>query len=103
MRYVKEFTLLSRYAFEDVNSDEKRKKRFMRVLHPLAKMQLCMLKASDFQELVDAAITMEDDFKQFQEERRKKAKLEPKGTPESKVTPNLQFKPRFRTGGDKCP
>jgi rubrerythrin len=81
MRYVKEFTLLSRYASEDVNTDEKRKKRFMRGLHPLAKMQLCMLKASDFQELVDAAITMEDDFKQFQEERWKKAKIGTKGDP----------------------
>jgi hypothetical protein len=63
MKYVKEFTLLSRYASKDVNTDEKRKKRFMRGLHPMAQMQLRMLKAADFQELVDAAITMEDDFK----------------------------------------
>jgi hypothetical protein len=35
----------------------------MRGLHPMAKMQLRMSKAADFQELVDAAITMEDDFK----------------------------------------
>jgi hypothetical protein len=64
MKYVKEFTLLSRYATDAVNTDEKRKKWFMRGLHPVAKMQLRMLKAADFQELVDAAITMEDDFKQ---------------------------------------
>jgi hypothetical protein len=69
MKYVKEFTLLSRYAFEDVNTDEKRKKRFMRGLHPMAKMQLRMLKAFDFQEFVDAAITLEDDLKQVEEER----------------------------------
>jgi hypothetical protein len=37
MRYVKEFTLLSCYAFEEVNTDEKRKKRFMRGLHPNGK------------------------------------------------------------------
>jgi hypothetical protein len=37
MRYAKEFTLLSRYASEDVNTDEKRKKRFMRGLHPTGK------------------------------------------------------------------
>jgi hypothetical protein len=47
MRYVKEFTLLSRYATDAVNMDEKRKKRFMRGLHPMAKMQLRMLKAVD--------------------------------------------------------
>jgi hypothetical protein len=64
MRYVKEFTLLSWYAYDDVNIDDKRKKRFMRVLHPMVKMQLKMLKAKDIQELVDSAITMEDDFKQ---------------------------------------
>jgi hypothetical protein len=64
MRYVKEFTLLSRYATDAVNTDENKKKRFMRGLHPMAKMQLRMLKVADFQELVDAAITMEDAFKQ---------------------------------------
>jgi hypothetical protein len=62
-----------------VNTDEKRKKWFMRGLHPMAKMQLRMLKAEDFQELVDAAITMEDDFKQVMENRRKKAKVKQKG------------------------
>jgi hypothetical protein len=94
MRYVKEFTLLSRYATDAVNTDEKKKKRFMRGLHPMAKMQLRMLKAVDFQELVDAAITMEDDFNQVQEERRKKAKIEPRRYSISKPTPDLTFKPR---------
>jgi hypothetical protein len=75
MKYVKEFTLLSRYASEDMNTDDKRKKRFMRGLHPGARIQLRMLKAADFQELVDATITMEDDFKQVLEDRRKKANL----------------------------
>jgi hypothetical protein len=48
MRYVKEFTLLSRYASDAVNTNEKRKRRFIRGLHPLAKMQLRMLKVADF-------------------------------------------------------
>jgi hypothetical protein len=94
MRYVKEFTLLSRYAMDAVNTNEKRKKRFMRGLHPMAKMQLRMLKVADFQELVDAAITMEDDFKQVQEERRKKAKMEPRRYLVNKPTADLTFKPR---------
>jgi hypothetical protein len=64
MRYVKEFTLLTHYATDAVNTDEKRKKQFMRGLHPMAKMQLRMLNATDLQELVNAAINMEDDFKQ---------------------------------------
>jgi hypothetical protein len=99
MKYVKEFTLLSRYATDAVNTDEKRKKRFMRGLHPMAKMQLRMLKAADFQELVDVAITMEDDFKQVQEEHRKKAKLEPRRYPVNKPTADLSFKPRSPSRG----
>jgi hypothetical protein len=51
----------------------------MRGLHPSARIQLRMLKAADFQELVDAAITMEDDYKQVQEDRRKKARIDPGG------------------------
>jgi hypothetical protein len=60
----------------------------------MAKMQLRMLKAADFQELVDAAITMEDDFKQVQEEHQKKPKLEPRRYPVNKPTTDLSFKPR---------
>jgi hypothetical protein len=94
MRYVKEFTLLSRYATDAVNVEEKRKKRFMRGLHPMAKMQLRISKVADFKELVDAAITMEDDFKKVQEECWKKAKLEPRRYPVNKPTAELSFKPR---------
>jgi hypothetical protein len=103
MKYVKEFTILSRYASDDVNTDDKQKKRFMRGLHPMAKMQLRMLKAVDFQELVDAAITMEDDFKQVLEDRRKKARIEPRTYSDAKSTPNLKFKPKFRSGGNVTP
>jgi hypothetical protein len=38
-----------------------------------------MLKAADFQELVDAAITMEDDYKQVLEDRRKRPGLNQEG------------------------
>jgi hypothetical protein len=103
MRYVKEFTLLSRYASEDVNTDEKRMKQFMRGLHPMAKMQLRMLKASYFQELVDASITMEDDFKQVIEDGRKKAKIEPRRYSDTKPIPNLKFKSKFGSGGNVTP
>jgi hypothetical protein len=103
MKYVREFSLLSRYASEDVNTDEKRKKRFMRGLHPGARIQLRMLKAADFQELVDAAITMKDDFKQVLEDRRKKARIEPKRYSDTKPTPNIKFKPKYRSGGNVTP
>jgi hypothetical protein len=62
-----------------------------------------MLKAADFQELVDAAITMEDDFKQVQEDRRKKARIEPRRYPDTKPTPNIKFKPKYRSEGNVTP
>jgi hypothetical protein len=58
-----------------------------------------MLKAADFQELVDTAITMEDDFKQVQEERRKKAKLEPRRFPLNKPPTDLNFKAQQQNRG----
>ncbi|KAK1645848.1 hypothetical protein QYE76_063653 [Lolium multiflorum] len=78
LTYVREFSKLSRYAVEEVNTEDKKKKRFLRGLSPQFKVQLRMMRATEFQELVDAAITLEDDFKQLQEEKRKKAKFEPK-------------------------
>jgi hypothetical protein len=41
---------------------------------------------------------MEDDFKQVQEEHRKKAKLEPRKYPINKPTIDLSFKPRPQIG-----
>jgi hypothetical protein len=75
----------------------------MRGLHPSARLQLRMLKAADFQELVDAAITMEDDYKQVLENKRKKAKFEPRRYPDTKSTPNIKFKPKYRSGGNVTP
>ena len=61
-------------------------------------MQLRLTKPQEFQELVDVAITLEDDYKLVQEDRRKKARTEPKHFPDRKPTPNLSFKPKPRPG-----
>ncbi|KAK1620910.1 hypothetical protein QYE76_026427 [Lolium multiflorum] len=89
------FSKLSRYAVEEVNTEDKKKKRFLRGLSPQFKVQLRMMRATEFQELVDAAITLEDDFKQLQEEKRKKAKFEPKRFVSNKPNTSLSFKPRY--------
>jgi hypothetical protein len=74
----------------------------MKGLHPYMKMQLRLTKTTEFQELVDAAITLEDDYKIVQEERKKKLRMEPKKYPFKKPKPNpnsnLTVKPRPRTG-----
>ena len=73
LKYVREFSLLSRYATDEVDTEEKRRKRFMKGLNPYMRMQLRLTKPTEFQELVDATITLEDDYKIVQEDRRKKA------------------------------
>ncbi|KAK1619957.1 hypothetical protein QYE76_025474 [Lolium multiflorum] len=59
-----------------------------------------MMRATEFQELVDAAITLEDDFKQLQEEKRKKAKFEPKRFSSNKPNTSLNFKPRYNNNNN---
>ncbi|KAK1574351.1 hypothetical protein QYE76_018590 [Lolium multiflorum] len=51
-------------------------------------------------ELVDAAITLEDDFKQLQEEKRKKAKFEAKRYVSNKPSTGLSFKPRYNNNNN---
>ncbi|KAK1628762.1 hypothetical protein QYE76_003077 [Lolium multiflorum] len=63
MQYVRDFNRLSRYAPEEVDTDEKRKKRFMKGMNPYMKMQLRLARTAEFQELIDSAITFEDDYR----------------------------------------
>ncbi|KAK1628088.1 hypothetical protein QYE76_002403 [Lolium multiflorum] len=101
MQYVRDFNRLSRYAPEEVDTDEKRKKRFMKGMNPYMKMQLRLARTAEFQELIDSAITFEDDYRQVQEDRRKRARIEPRKYPVSKPTPDRSFKPRFRPTGNQ--
>ncbi|KAK1683148.1 hypothetical protein QYE76_043996 [Lolium multiflorum] len=96
MQYVRDFNRLSRYAPEEVDTEEKRKKRFMKGMNPYMKMQLRLARTAEFQELIDSAITFEDDYRQVQEDRRKRARIEPRKYPVSKPTPDRSFKPRLR-------
>ena len=68
LRYVRDFSILSRYAIDEVDTDEKRQKRFMKGLNPYMKMQLRLARPKEFQELVNVAITFEDDYRNVQEE-----------------------------------
>jgi hypothetical protein len=57
--YVIEFSELSRYAPDEVDTEEKRVKRFMKGLNPYMRMQLRLTRHHKFQELVDSAITLD--------------------------------------------
>src|SRR4051812_22081783 len=73
MKYIRDFSQLSRYAEEDVNTEEKRNKRFLHGLNPFVNMQLRLANKQTYQQLLVAAITFEDDYKNVQEDRRKRA------------------------------
>ena len=47
-RYITAFNTLSRYALDEVDTDEKRKKRFMKGLNSFMKMQLRLAKPKEF-------------------------------------------------------
>jgi hypothetical protein len=78
MAYIKEFTRLSHYASDEVSTDSKRVKRFLRGLDPYAAMQMKLTKPRNFQELMDTTITWENDYKLVQMSRLKRAKTEAK-------------------------
>jgi hypothetical protein len=99
MAYIKEFTRLSRYTSDEVSTDNKRMKRFLRGLDPYAAMQMKLTKPHNFQELMDTVITWENDYKLVQMSRLKRAKTEAKRVQPTRSTPNLSFKPKVRTGG----
>ena len=93
MKYIWEFSDLSRYATDEVSTEAKRKKRFMRGLNPFVNMQLRLANTQTFQQFLDVAITFEDDYKNVQEEHRKRAKKETKRIQASKPKTNLEFQP----------
>jgi len=71
--YLTRFTQLSRYAPEDVNTDDKKQDLFLNGLHNDIQLQLLNTDYSNFQKLVDKAIIIEG--KQTEIERDGKRKL----------------------------
>jgi hypothetical protein len=91
MSYIKEFTRLSHYASDEVSTDTKRVKRFLRGLDPYAPMQMKLTKPCNFQELMDTAITWKNNYRLVQLSRQKKAKTEAKRVQPTRSTPKLKL------------
>jgi hypothetical protein len=71
--YLNKFTQLSRYAPDDVNTDEKKEDAFMNGLNDEIQFQLLNTDYEDFQRMVDKAIIVENKLKEM--ERRGKRKM----------------------------
>jgi hypothetical protein len=62
--YLNRFTQLSRYALDDVNTDEKKQDAFLNGLNDGIQFQLLNTDYEDFQRMVDKAIIVENKIKE---------------------------------------
>ena len=70
--YLDRFTQLSRYAPEDVDTEQKRKDRFLDGLHDELQVILVAMQFTDLESLADAAILMEGKMKSASENRKRR-------------------------------
>ena len=68
--YMDDFCLLSRYAPEDIDTDAKRKEKFLNGLKGELKIPLSVAYTSNYQSLLDQAITLDNNMRK--EENRKR-------------------------------
>jgi hypothetical protein len=64
--YLNRFTQLSRYAPNDVNTDEKKQDTFLNGLNDEIQFQLLNTDYGDFQRMVDKAIIIENKIKEME-------------------------------------
>jgi hypothetical protein len=64
--YLNRFTQLSRYALDDVNTDEKKQDAFMNGLNDEIQFQLLNTNYEDFQRMVDKAIIVKNKLKEME-------------------------------------
>jgi hypothetical protein len=64
--YLNKFTQLSRYAPDDVNTDEKKQDAFMNGRNDEIQFQLLNIDYEDFHRMVDKAIIVENKLKEME-------------------------------------
>jgi hypothetical protein len=69
--YIDEFTNLSRYAPDDIDTNAKRKEKFLEGLNDELSIPLSVAYTPTFQSLLDQAITPESKMKQSENKKRK--------------------------------
>ena len=72
----------------------KRWRRVTKELHTNPRMQLKILRAKEFQELVDNVSTSEDDNTKDWYEQRKRVRMEPRQYHIQQLSPNMTFESR---------
>jgi hypothetical protein len=70
--YLDKFTSWGRYAPNDIDSDEKKKERFLNGLHEELQTYLVVVPYNDLEAIVDAAIMVEDKHKAARESHKRR-------------------------------
>jgi hypothetical protein len=70
--YLNRFTQLSRYAPDDVNTDEKKQDAFLNGLNDEVRFQLLNTDYEDFSRMVDKAIIIENKIKEMEKDGKRK-------------------------------
>jgi hypothetical protein len=71
-QYLNSFIQLSRYATEDINTDEKKHNMFLEGLNHDIQFQLLNTNYADFQHMVDKAIVIESKLKEMEKDGKRK-------------------------------
>jgi hypothetical protein len=86
--YLNSFIQLSRYAPDDINTDEKKQDVFLNGLNNDIQFQLLNTDYADFQHMVDKAIVIENKIKEMEKDGKKKV-------PFSRKSSGSNSRPRF--------
>jgi hypothetical protein len=80
--YLNSFIQLSRYAPDDINTDEKKHDMFLNGLNDDIQFQLLNTDYADFQHVVDKAIVIENKIKEMEKDGKRKVSFhrQPSGT-----------------------
>jgi hypothetical protein len=70
--YLNSFIQLSRYATEDINTDERKQDMFLEELNDDIQFQLLNTDYIDFQHMVDKAIVIESKLKEMEKDGKRK-------------------------------
>jgi hypothetical protein len=86
--YLNSFIQLSRYAPDDINTDDKKQDVFLNGLNDDIQFQLLNIDYDDFHYMVDKAIVIENKIKEIEKDGKRKVSL-------SRQSSGSNVRPRF--------
>jgi hypothetical protein len=91
LKHVREFNRLSRYVTEEIDLEAIRQKRFMKKIQTTLKMQLRIVRAKEFQELLDSVHASDEKDNKEIYGKRKRVQVENRQVLDSQLILNSSF------------